>query len=285
MSKKEVIKFDPAIPAQFSKWFGAPPGFTNDDLQIHGEIVCALVHEVHPQDSFERMFIGDLAYLLCERLAWRRCRANRIRQAHHEKFERLEREVLLDAERRKEEVRKGPPPDPLAESLARWSAKSQTELAAERELREIETNKRLAAIDADTGKKLAELQKAKDGPIDEAACFDQWIDDVERIEKLSTEVDRKIINTLKNLDQHRTGLGQRLRQAIDEVIDVEFAEEPGPAREEAVPRAESAFNAEVSKGSTQPTTRSNVAALPAPVSSQTDADTSARSQVLAEPAP
>jgi hypothetical protein len=207
MSKKEVIKFDPAIPAQFSKWFGAPPGFTNDDLQIHGEIVCALVHEVHPQDSFERMFIGDLAYLLCERLAWRRCRANRIRQAHHEKFERLEREVLLDAERRKEEVRKGPPPDPLAESLARWSAKSQTELAAERELREIETNKRLAAIDADTGKKLAELQKAKDGPIDEAACFDQWIDDVERIEKLSTEVDRKIINTLKKSRPASNGFG------------------------------------------------------------------------------
>jgi len=41
----------------------------------------------------------------------------------------------------------------------------------------------LAEIDAETNKRLAELQKAKDGPIDEAASFDKWIDAAERIDE------------------------------------------------------------------------------------------------------
>jgi hypothetical protein len=97
---------------------------------------------------------------------------------------------------------------------------------------EAETNKRLAEVDAETDKRLGELRKAKDGPIDEAASFDQWIDRVERIDEELAMVEQNIRITLKLLDEHRNGLGERLRQVADDIVDVEFAKES--AREEAI---------------------------------------------------
>jgi hypothetical protein len=287
MSKNNIIKIDPAIPAQFADSFGPPALLTADDLQIHNKILCDLVHDVRPQDFFERIFIHDLAHELCLRLELRRRRVKVIRRANNEKIERQERELLQDAEHRKEELRRQLGLDKaLASTWPRPKERQpQTKLAIEQETKEAETNKKLAEIDAETNKKLAELQKAKDGPIDEAASFDQWIDAVERIDEELAVVEQDIRITLKLLEEHRTGLGQRLRQVAQEIVDVEFAEEPGPEGEEAVARAESAFNTEVSKALTPPTTGSSVTELPAPASSQTNAGTPERSDGLAEPAP
>jgi hypothetical protein len=171
----------------------------------------------------------------------RRRRDQVIRHANNEKFERQERELLQDAERRKEEICKD---FDLGKSLLEprpgvRSRQPQTELAIELEKLDAEMNKRLAAVDAKANQKLAELQKAKDDPFDEAKILDQWIDAVERIDGELAMVEQNIRLSLKQLDDYRTGLGQRLRQVADEIVDVEFAEESAPARQEAVGRAES----------------------------------------------
>jgi hypothetical protein len=284
MSKHPIVKFDPTVPAKFADWFGPPALLTAEDLQIHDRILCGLFHNVRPQDFLEFIHTHDLAYNFCLRLALRRRRDKVIRHTNNEKFERQKRELLQDAERRKEEIRRFnkmyEPRCPEEDD-----AKTQMRFAIEREIHEAKMNKQLAEVDAETNQKLAELQKAKDEPFDEAATFDQWIDAVERIDEELAVVEQNIRITLKLLDEHRTGLGQRLRQVADEIVDVEFAEEPGPAREEAVAKAEAAFNTEVSKASSQPTTASSVAELPAPAASQTNGGAPARSHALAEPAP
>jgi hypothetical protein len=140
-------------------------------------------------------------------------------------------------------------------------------IAIEREIEEAKLNKRLAEIDAETNQKSAELQKAKDDPFDEAATFDQWIDAVERIDDELAMVEQNIRITLKLLDERRAGRGQRLPQAADEIVDVEFAEESAPACEEAVGPAQSACGTEVRKASTGPITVSSVAELPSPAPS------------------
>jgi hypothetical protein len=124
------------------------------------------------------------------------------------------------------------------------------QFAIECEFNKKEMEAQLAEIDAETNKKLAEVQKAKNGPIDEIACFDRWIDKVERINEELTEVDRNIHITRKALDEHRTGLGQRLRQVSDEIVDVEFAEILAPAREEAVAQADALANTGTKEQST-----------------------------------
>jgi hypothetical protein len=266
MSKHPIIKFDPTIPAKFAEWFGPPALLTAEDRQIHDKLLCGFFHDVKPRDHFERMFIGDLAYYVCLRQTLRRRRDNIIRHANNQRFERLERELLQDAESRKEEPRSE---DALDKALESWSShrQPQTQLAIEQEKRAAETNKRLAEIDAETNKRLAELQKAKDGPIDEAASFDQWIDAVERIDNQLAVVEQNIRITLKGLDEHRTGLGPRLRQVADDIIDGVFTEQQAPARARALASAEPASSADVSEASTGVTAASSVVDLPSPASS------------------
>jgi hypothetical protein len=255
MSKHPIIKFDPTVPAKFADWFGPPALLTAEDRQIHDRLLCGFFHDVKPRDLFECMFIHDLAYNVCQRLALRRRRDKVIRHASNQRFERLEREILSDAERRKEEPRSA---DALDKSLEPWRRQPQTQLAIEQEKRAA----RLAEIDAETDKRLAELKKAKEGPIDEAASFDQWIDAIERIDEERAVVEQNIRITLKGLDEHRTGLGQHLRQVADEIVDGEFAEVETPAREEA--------GTEVKNASTGPITVSSVTELPSPAPSQTN---------------
>jgi hypothetical protein len=258
MSKHDIIKFDATVPAKFANWFGPPAVLTAEDQQIHDRILCGLFHDVSPQDFFECIFIHDLAYNFWRRLALRCCKDKVIRHANNEKFERQKHELVQDAERRKEEIRRlnmmFEPRYPAARDR-----QPQTKIAIEREIWEARMNKQLGEVDAETNQKLAEIQKAKDGPFDEAAIFDQWIDPVERIDDELAMVEQNIRITYKLLDEHRSGLGQRLRQFADEVVDVEFAEEPVPARQEAIGRAESG-----------PMTASSVAELPSTASSQTN---------------
>jgi hypothetical protein len=257
MSKHLITKFDPTVPAKFADWFGPPALLTAEDRQIHDRILAGLFHDVRPQDLFECMFIHDLAYNICQRLALRRRRDNVIRHANNQRFERLEREILSDAERRKQETCNA---DALDKALESWRQprQPQTQLAIEQEKQAA----RLAEIDAETDKRLAELKKAKEGPIDEAASFDQWIDEVERIDEERAVVEQNIRITLKGLDEHRTGLGSRLRQVTDEIVDGEFAEVVAPAREEATDRAESARSTKTTTILAEPTTPSTVEELP-----------------------
>jgi hypothetical protein len=114
------------------------------------------------------------------------------------------------------------------------------------------------------------VQKAKEAPIDEAACFDQSIDKEERINEEQAQVDQNIRITQKLLDEHRTGLGQRLRQVADEIVDGEFAEVETPAREEAADGAELASSTKTSTTLTEPTTPPIVEEFPLPASVKTN---------------
>jgi hypothetical protein len=267
MSKHNIIKFDPTVPAKFAEWFGPPALLAAEDRQIHDRILCGFFHNVRPQDFIECMFIDDLAYNVCLRQTLRRRRDKVVRHANNEKFERLERELLADAGHRKEKLRNALGFDKSMETPDWRERQPQTKLAVRLEMMEAETNKQLAEVDAETNKRLAELQKAKDGPIDEAASFDKWIDAVERIDEELAVVEQNIRITLKLLDEHRTGLGPRLRQVADEIVDGEFAEVETPAREEAADGAESACSTKTPTALTEPTTPSTVAEspLPAPV--------------------
>jgi hypothetical protein len=272
MSKHNIIKFDPTVPTKFAGWFGPPAVLTAEDLQIHNRILSGLFHNVKPQDFIECMLIEELAHLLSERQSLRRLRSNLIRQAHNEKFERLERELLQDAERRKAEIRRiNDIFGPKTRHPEGRDRLTDMKFAIECEINEAKLDKKLAAIDAETNQKLAELQKAKDAaPIDEAATFDRWIDAVERVEKRMEVVERTILITQKLLDEHRTGLGQRLRQAAEEIVDVEFTERPAPAGEEAVAPEEAPANPLVNKEPMGPMTTSSVSELPSPTSAKVD---------------
>lgn len=277
MSENKLIQFNPNIPAQFRDWFWAPAGLSAEDRQMHDRVVAGLYHAVKPQDPFECMYIGDLAYHLCRRECLRRLKESVMRHAHNQQFEQQEREILQDAERRKRELR-GLYQTPF------WRRHpdgrhplEDMKFAIELELNEKQLNQKLAEIDAETNKKLADVQKAKEAPIDEGRCFDQWIDKVERIEKELQEVEQNIRIAYRLLSEHRAGLGQQLREVADEVVDVEFAEAAAPAREGSVEQAALVGGTDVGTVVTEPAAASATAELPAPTSQQTNVDASVQS--------
>jgi hypothetical protein len=106
MSNRNIIKYDPTVPGKFADWFGTPAVLTDEELQIYNNMLCGLYHDVKPQGFIECSLVEDLAYNLFRRLQLRRRLANVRRQVHNERFEREERELLQEGERRKAEIRR-----------------------------------------------------------------------------------------------------------------------------------------------------------------------------------
>jgi hypothetical protein len=185
MTKKtDILKFDPGIPAKFAEWFGPPAGLTDEELLIYKKMLCGVYHDVMPRDFIECTLVEDYAFALFRRLQLRRRRANIIRQVHNEKFERLERELLEEGERQKQEVRRlFDVEGPIGRRRGGRDPLSDAKCMLELEMNEVRMKKQLAEIDAETNEKLAKVQQAKEAPINETACFDQWIDKEERIDE------------------------------------------------------------------------------------------------------
>jgi hypothetical protein len=95
---------------------------------------------------------------------------------------------------------------------------------------------------ASANKQLAQLAKG-DGVVDEVAAFPHWIEKYERVQTLLDAADRRLSDTLKLLDEYRDGLGRRVRQVADEIVDVEFEESSLLARERQVATPPSSIEA------------------------------------------
>jgi hypothetical protein len=87
---------------------------------------------------------------------------------------------------------------------------------------------------AQTQEVLTKLTEAENGPVDEAAVFQMWIGNYERLQSLLAAADKKLSDTLKLLDEYRHGLGQRVHQVADEIVDTEFEEGALRASEQQV---------------------------------------------------
>jgi hypothetical protein len=229
---KSLTKFNANIAAEFKTVFGPPPVHKTADENIYDAILYRLAKDIGPRDFIEQIFLRDLADHVHETQWLRRLRTKLIRQAHKEKFQEFARQVIAGAELRKESLRKGDDPGSFFRLKSHGPDPNKRDPEAEAAL-----NAEIEKIDAETKKTLVELQKAEDGPTDEAALFEKWIGPYELVERRLAVAEQNLRTTLKLLDEHRHGLGQRLRQVADEIVDVEFDEEPEPAREDPVAAA------------------------------------------------
>jgi hypothetical protein len=229
MAKKQVINATPNIATEFTKLFGPPPLFKTEDSAIYNAILEGLAQDEKPRSFIARILLRDVADLVYQRLWLSGLGTRLIRQAHKDKLR-----LSADIAEMTENMRK----KPLQEKLASLSSvKSKADVPAA-DKSESEEEKALKAeidkIDTETKETVTELIKAAKGPVDEAALFPMWIEKYERIQSLLAAVDKKLSDTLKLLDEYRHGLGHRVRQVADEIVDVEFEEDPLAAREQQV---------------------------------------------------
>jgi hypothetical protein len=225
MAKKEVINVTPRAAAEFKKLFGPPPLLNPEDSKIYDAILNGLAEDEKPRSFIARILLRDVADLVYQRL-WLAGLATRlISQAHKQRIRGWADHYTNDAYSRKLRLRAGSSKLELKPGIPADGAGSEAEKALEAEIDK---------IDVETAEKLTNLVKAAKGPVDGANVFLDWISHYERVQSLLAAVDKRFRDTLNLLDDYRQGLGQRVRQVADEIVDVEFEECPLPAREQQV---------------------------------------------------
>ena len=79
-------------------------------------------------------------------------------------------------------------------------------------------------IDDKTKSELEDLQDEL-SEVDDVAIFHEWFEVHEQIDRRLDALERKFERTLRQLDDHRHGLGQRLREAAEKTIEGEYTVE------------------------------------------------------------
>ena len=251
MAKKIIAALK--VAGEFNNLFGPPPLLKAEDIVIYATILAGLAQDEKPRSFIARILLRDVADLVYQRLWLGRLAPRLIRQAHKNRLQVSAEISQVEADQFKKTIHYNydrlSSAKPKADVPNADKSKSEAEKAKPEpdkiNINKIDIEKIDATIDAFMKKKLTELKKAEDGPVDEAALFRGWIESYEQVQRLLSAVDKRLSDTLKLLDEYRYGLGQRVRQVADEIVDVEFAEAPLAAREQVATPASSAVKAEV----------------------------------------
>ncbi len=223
MAKKEVIT--PKVAAEFNKLFGPPPLLQPEDKAIYDAIVGGLAQDEKPRCFIARILIRDVADLVYQRLWLRRTGTRLIWAAQHQRIRVLVDNIKSDARHRQKILR-----EKSSELQSRPEISdggdSEAEKALEAEIEQIEAE--IDQIEAEEAAKLNRLTKALKGPAEEGVLFTDWIGHYERLQSLLQVVDKNFTDALKRLDEYRDGLGQRVRQVADEIIDESPVAAPQP---------------------------------------------------------
>jgi hypothetical protein len=245
-------------PAARVDLFGPPPLIAGEDAAAYHELLTRIRAAIKPVDIIDEMFTNDVTVLEWEILRWRRLKLSLIRTRQLEALngflgENLGYELYSDffADRLTEilpyylpDHQEGVPhTKDLAHTLAHECARNEPSAEAR-------VNKILArnSLDMDDILRDAKADKAKDlvqayarresdavKLIHEllaragtnmdalvAGVLPKNLDDIERIDRLTTIAESRRNASLREIDRRRALLGEKLRRNVQEIEDGEF---------------------------------------------------------------
>jgi hypothetical protein len=252
-AKSKSKSMTPA-PARRFQLFGQPQILEGEDAAAYDELLARICDAIKPADIIEEMFIADVVSLEWEVLRWRRLKWTLVRATGLKALERflikqLEANYALheeDFERYLAEILRNNPPEDQADSaemLAAECAPNTAEAGAK-------LDKLLSSIglNMDTVLDDARAQKAKEllqeygrrEPetvrfVDELLTYADTsmdvfmadalaakLDDIERIDRLSTIAEDRRNAHLTEIERRRAVFGATLRRSVQEIEDAEF---------------------------------------------------------------
>jgi hypothetical protein len=218
------------IPDEIWDLLGDPPVLTEEESLAFQKILERFVQAVHPRDIIEWFHILDLTVQRTAILRFQRLKTRLIQQAHNN---------LVQA--RADCLRSAVPV-----AVQKLREATATELAAKIKALQGEPG----AIKAETDKLEAEskanykalfdklgaeaIKKTQDNEtavsVEETApgLFGKWIEPFERADRALIAEQKKFKESLRDLEDHRRGLGELLRQAEADIIDGECEEDVTP---------------------------------------------------------
>jgi hypothetical protein len=230
MSKNELTT-KPAIPAETRDLLGEAPVLATEDPNQYEAMLVRFAQGVKtPRDIFEWFWLKDAVDARWEIQRCRLFKRGLIALAKEAKLNqtidriRSECKAKLDAEKpfrlfdlpagRLHGDRRS-----LWEvDEAAWLKESDVE---EEQKRKAENEKLEAAVQ----KELERLRARMDSD-DGAGAFEMCIESYEQADRLEAAAQKRFNAAVEQLDRHRQGLGLRLQQISDEIVDGEFNEVP-----------------------------------------------------------
>jgi hypothetical protein len=229
-------------PAELEQLFGPPAVFTGEEAKRHRQILRALAQVMKPRNVMEWGYLLDLAHDRIESQRLQRVIAGLTKAAQKAIFERRAVAIVMDAATKKEWARARVDTELKAEiknlkcKPEEVEAQSAKLKAASQKLKA----ERIDKIEADERKALQVLTAEYAADTDCAVSFGAWIGDYERANKCLEFAQKQYDQTLRRLEQYRSGLGEMLRRANDTVIEGEFQEDIVEERQTAAPELASA---------------------------------------------
>jgi hypothetical protein len=251
-SKTEIAAPRVGVRAKRFALFGPPPLLEGEDAAAYDQLLARICAAVKPVDIIDEMFIADVVSLEWEVLRWRRLKSSLIRARGLKALEgflagQLDYDLYSEqfADRLAEILRDNLPEDQVedAQTLARECARNEPDA-------DDKVNELLAGISIDMDEILddAKVHKAKelvqeyvgrepdavtlirqlltstgesmDGLTADALA--KHLDDIERIDRLTTIAEGRRNASLHEIDRRRAVLGETLRRSVQEIEDGEF---------------------------------------------------------------
>jgi hypothetical protein len=251
-SKTEVAAAQ--IPGQVQRLslFGPPLLLEGEDAAAYDELLARMCAAVKPVDVIDEMLVADIVALEWEVLRWRRLKRTLMRQVALKALERflidrLESNYALHEEHFQSyltEILKNYFPPERAEMLAAECAPN-TDEASDNLGKVLSSlglgNNVLDDARADKAKELAHeyVRGERDAVTlvnelltDAGVSMDTFmtkalrkrIDEIERIDRLTTIAETRRNAALREMDRRRAVLGETLRRRVQEIEDVGFAD-------------------------------------------------------------
>ena len=254
-AKSKSKSMTPA-PARRFRLFGQPQILEGEDAAAYDELLARICDAIKPVDTIEEMFIADVVSLEWEVLRWRRLKwtlvqATGLKALEHFFVKQLEANYALHEEhfeRYLAEILRNNPPEDQADSAEMLAA----ECAPNTDEAGTKLDEVLGSIGLNSGTVLddARAQKAKEllqqyvrrepdamTLIDElltdagtsmdvfmAGALAAKLDDIERIDRLSTIAEDRRNAHLTEIERRRAVFGATLRRSVQEIEDDDFAD-------------------------------------------------------------
>jgi hypothetical protein len=241
-----------SVTVASTRWrgFDEPLLLAGEDAALYRELHARIYAAVQPVDIVEEMLVADVMSLEWEVLRWRRLKTSLMRARGLEALETFLRQNLgYDAYRDRfvdflVDILQESLPEDQAKTLAHNCALSEPE--ADNEVNKIlnRTGRRMDILLDDAKKdkapELVQEYARRDpdavtlvndllegaGTSMDALVADELaenIEDIERIDRLTTLAEGRRNTSLREIDRHRVVLGEALRRAVQQVEERDFA--------------------------------------------------------------
>jgi hypothetical protein len=257
MSKKSESKTEvAAVPGEVQRLavFGPPLLLEGEDAGAYDQLLARFCAAVKPVDVIDEMLTADIVALEWEVLRWRRLKRTLMQEVVLKALERFLIDRLESNYALHEEHFQSYLTEILKNNLPPEQADSAETLAAECTPNTDEANEKLGEVlsslgmndilddaRADKAKELAQeyVRGERDAVTlvnelltDAGVSMDTFmtkalrkrIDEIERIDRLTTTAETRRNAALREIDRRRAVLGQTLRRRVHEIEDVEFAD-------------------------------------------------------------